>query len=206
MSTTKDVFYYKRKCAKLHARNKRLKQKNEDLEQDVEALIDHNASLKARLAVEALKRDYVILRLTDADHERAKASYLRHTVNGLYNREIVRDGRYPQIPFITDRGSERKAAGEVRNAQERFTASHVRLVVIDGQLPMKPGLHASHLCHELYCLNHLVWEPAAVNYSRHQCVIAQTCLGHGQYPDCVFQPHEAPQLRDIRKYRKWKQM
>ena len=155
-----------------------------------------------RLKEQALLSEYPILRLTAADIAEACRKYESYTKDGFYIKEACSRGRYPQIPFETERSRRRKEAGDITNAQERFTATHVRLVCIDGLRPTATGLHASHLCHQLRCLNHLEWEPAAVNYSRHACVTAGKCTGHGCYKKCVFEHHSTPCVTAKRQYKR----
>ena len=49
-------------------------------------------------------------------------------------------------------------------------------------------LDVSHLCHNHLCVTptHLSLEPHPVNNNRQACISAGQCMGHKQYPDCMF--------------------
>lgn len=50
------------------------------------------------------------------------------------------------------------------------------------------GLEVSHLCHTPACIaiNHLSLEPHRINIIRKNCHRLKTCIGHGEYPSCLF--------------------
>lgn len=78
-----------------------------------------------------------------------------------------------------------KSGGDFRTT---ILSAHVVLCT-NGFFPPNTDHECSHLCHNsrCICLEHLVWEPKAVNNSRARCVAVGHCLGgHGNYPDCLF--------------------
>lgn len=81
---------------------------------------------------------------------------------------------------------------------DKWTSKRVSLtplVLIDsGRRPTKPGLTASHLCHDPMCLlaEHLVWETQAINTVRTGCKKANKCKC-GREQKCIFGAHDAVQ-------------
>lgn len=184
---------YLQKCMrhlkKFHA--KELKLKPPDAWKGEKAkLLEQIEELKNHKKLMELQELFPVLRLqSDIDKRNAMAVYIKYCPDDRWDTKEVekmsRQDRRPQLPVVTDRGTQRRLAKVVKNGQERFSATHVKLYVMDGQTPQK-GDHASHLCHDLSCLKCLVWEPDHVNYSRRTCETKGTCVGHIGHPDCRF--------------------
>lgn len=93
-------------------------------------------------------------------------------------------------PGIGDAWTE--SGGDFRTT---ILSAHI-VLCSNGFFPPDVHHECSHLCHNPWCicLEHLVWEPKAVNNSRVKCVTVGRCLGgHDNYPDCLFcQPCSKP--------------
>jgi hypothetical protein len=55
-------------------------------------------------------------------------------------------------------------------------------------LSIPKELDASHLCHNILCVNvdHLILLPHSVNNNRQCCKSYGNCIGHGDFPSCMI--------------------
>lgn len=100
-----------------------------------------------------------------------------HTKN-FYNCHIWKGeilGGYPNLR-VTFRGK-----------RVRFRVHRLIYYLSINAEPLDPDIHVSHLCHNKCCINlqHLSYEPNAINCQRNLCKIGKQCFGHKGYRKCI---------------------
>ena len=100
---------------------------------------------------------------------------------------------------VTRRGPGAPAYGISRlklpySSRRKIMRAHI-LAYLVANIPVRSQILSprrtfdiSHLCHQSLCISvaHLSAESRTVNNSRIQCNVLKTCLGHGDYNDCIF--------------------
>lgn len=92
----------------------------------------------------------------------------------IYRGEVM--GGYPSLR-VTFRGR------RIRLRVHRLT-----FYLLNNAEPLNCSMHVSHLCHEKLCINieHLSYEPNAINCQRNLCYEENKCFGHQGYKHCII--------------------
>ena len=139
-----------------------------------------------------MAREYPILNLNQAD-----LAKLQKRVLANCNVECMWTGsRAPRAGTKRQKiGSKNRPRVSVQIAgkQAKFNATHVMLVT-KGEVPMFPGMDASHYCHCSACMVHLVWDLRTDNQTvRKNCFQQRQCVC-GLEPGCQFNLHPQSDL------------
>jgi hypothetical protein len=101
-------------------------------------------------------------------------------------------GEKEKTPVTNDYGFKKiKYPDQNNNVLKCYNARvHKHMFMLSNNIHPRDSQHLtlSHLCHNKRCINirHLNNEPQAVNNGRKTCVNIHRCIGHVDYPNCIF--------------------
>ena len=125
--------------------------------------------------VKCLSKEYLEKKLFDINQEYSRNNIIQDELNCHIWQKARNSGRYGVIKLT-------------ENGMSRTVLLHLLIYYLrKGQTP-KENENISHLCHKTLCVNvdHLTIEPHRVNCQRTRCNERKECLGHEQYPSCIF--------------------